>query len=120
VAATLAAAGWGPADPARPGPGAVLATLAPATAGARTTALGATLLGLAARGLAPEPAGRLLDLGPAGECAWPAALRRLRRLGHSSGLAWAAGIAAALWSVAGDPAGGRDSVTAAANHTRRR
>jgi hypothetical protein len=42
----------------------------------------------------PEPAGRLLDLSPAGEQAWPGALARLERLGHGSGRAWAAGVAA--------------------------
>ena len=62
---------------------------------ARTTALSATLLELAAHGLLAEPAGRLLDLSPAGERAWPAALARLRRLGHGSGRAYATGIAAA-------------------------
>ena len=61
----------------------------------RTTALSATLLELAAHGLLAEPAGRLLDLSPAGERAWPAALARLRRLGHGSGRAYAIGIAAA-------------------------
>ena len=61
----------------------------------RTTALSATLLELAAHGLLAEPAGRLLDLSPAGERAWPAALARLRRLGHGSGRAYATGIAAA-------------------------
>jgi Protein of unknown function (DUF2877) len=60
----------------------------------RTTALSATLLALAAQRRLVEPAGRLLDLGPAGEAAWPAALRRLERLGHGSGRAYAAGIAA--------------------------
>jgi Protein of unknown function (DUF2877) len=59
----------------------------------RTTALSATLLGLAATRRLPEPAGRLLDLSPAGEKAWPAALARLGRLGHGSGRAYAAGIA---------------------------
>jgi hypothetical protein len=34
------------------------------------------------------------DPEPAGERAWPAALRRLERLGHGSGRAYAAGIAA--------------------------
>ena len=62
---------------------------------ARTTALSATLLELAAHGRLAEPAGRLLDLSPAGERAWPAALARLRRLGHGSGRAYATGIAAA-------------------------
>jgi Protein of unknown function (DUF2877) len=63
--------------------------------GGRTTALAGTLLELAARGQVAEPAGRLLDLGPAGEPAWPGALRRLERLGHGSGRAYAAGIGAA-------------------------
>ena len=60
----------------------------------RTTGLSATLLALAARRRLPEPAGRLLDLSPAGEAAWPAALARLDRLGHGSGRAYAAGIGA--------------------------
>jgi hypothetical protein len=60
----------------------------------RTTALSATLLRLAGRGLLAEPAGRLLDLGPAGAAGWPAALARLERLGHGSGRAYAAGIGA--------------------------
>jgi len=59
----------------------------------RTTALSATLLALAATRRLPEPAGRLLDLSPAGEKAWPAALARLERLGHGSGRAYGAGIA---------------------------
>jgi hypothetical protein len=71
---------------------AMLAALAPVTG--RTTALSATLLTLASERRLPEPAGRLLDLGPAGEAAWPAALARLERLGHGSGRAYAAGIAA--------------------------
>jgi hypothetical protein len=60
----------------------------------RTTALSATLLALASERRLPEPAGRLLDLGPGGEAAWPGALSRLERLGHGSGRAYAAGIAA--------------------------
>ncbi|HEV2871703.1 MAG TPA: DUF2877 domain-containing protein [Actinomycetota bacterium] len=60
----------------------------------RTSGLSATLLALAARRRLPEPAGRLLDLSPAGEAAWPAALARLDRLGHGSGRAYAAGIGA--------------------------
>ncbi|HEV2894884.1 MAG TPA: DUF2877 domain-containing protein [Actinomycetota bacterium] len=60
----------------------------------RTSGLSATLLALAARRRLPEPAGRLLDLTPAGEAAWPAALARLDRLGHGSGRAYAAGIGA--------------------------
>jgi Protein of unknown function (DUF2877) len=75
----------------------------PAGAGAaagRTTALAATLLELAARGQVVEPAGRLLDLSPAGDLAWPGALRRLERLGHGSGRAYALGIGAAAWLLA--------------------
>jgi hypothetical protein len=60
----------------------------------RTTALSATLLSLALDRRLPEPAARLLDLSPTGEKAWPAALTRLERLGHGSGRAYAAGIAA--------------------------
>ena len=70
----------------------LLARLAPGPG--RTTALSATLLALASGRRLPEPAGRLLDLGPAGEAAWPEALGRLKRLGHGSGRAYAAGIAA--------------------------
>jgi hypothetical protein len=66
----------------------------------RTTALAATLLELAARGQVVEPAGRLLDLSPAGERDWPGALRRLERLGHGSGRAYALGIGSAAWLLA--------------------
>jgi hypothetical protein len=73
----------------------------------RTTALSATLLALALDRRLPEPAGRLLDLGPGGDRGWPAALARLERLGHGSGRAYAAGIAAtASLLAAGAPAGG--------------
>ena len=58
----------------------------------RTTALSATLLALASRRRLPEPAGRLLDFGPAAGTNLPAALARLDRLGHGSGRAYAAGI----------------------------
>jgi hypothetical protein len=72
----------------------------------RTTALSATLLALASQRRLPEPAGRLLDLGPGGEAAWPGALSRLERLGHGSGRAYAAGIAAtASLLAAGAPVG---------------
>ena len=70
----------------------VLDALEPAPG--RTTGLSATLLALAAGRRLPEPAGRLLDLSPAGEAAWPGALARLDRLGHGSGRAYAAGIGA--------------------------
>jgi hypothetical protein len=67
----------------------------------RTTALAATLLELAGRGLLAEPAGRLLDLSAEGERGWPSALRRLERVGHGSGRAYALGIGAAAWMLAG-------------------
>jgi hypothetical protein len=66
----------------------------------RTTALAATLLELAGRGLLAEPAGRLLDLSAEGERGWPSALRRLERVGHGSGRAYALGIGAAAWLLA--------------------
>jgi hypothetical protein len=101
VAGTLAvlgpAAGWDRSVLA-----ATLAALV-APARARTTALSATLLELAAQGRLAEPAGRLLDLGPGGEAAWPAALARLERLGHGSGQAYAAGIAATTSLLAAAP-----------------
>jgi hypothetical protein len=101
VAGTLAvlgpAAGWDRSVLA-----ATLAALV-APARARTTALSATLLELAAQGRLAEPAGRLLDLGPGGEAAWPAALARLERLGHGSGRAYAAGIAATTGLLAAAP-----------------
>jgi len=100
VAGTLAVLGpaIGTPGPARETPidgptsDPVLDALAPIPG--RTTGLSATLLALAARRRLPEPAGRLLDLTPAGEAAWPAALARLDRLGHGSGRAYAAGIGA--------------------------
>jgi uncharacterized protein DUF2877 len=91
VAGTLAVLGAAAGLP-RPVLDGLGAALAPVPG--RTTALSATLLRLAARGLLAEPAGRLLDLGPAGEAGWPAALTRLERLGHGSGRAYAAGIGA--------------------------
>jgi hypothetical protein len=66
----------------------------------RTTALAGTLLELAGRGLVMEPAGRLLDLSAEGERGWPSALRRLERVGHGSGRAYALGIGAASWMLA--------------------
>ena len=100
-----------PTAPARPGPAPrPRFPLVPAPPG-RTTALAATLLQLARRGLLAEPAGRLLDLGPAGEAAWPAALRRLERLGHGSGRAYAAGIAATALLLTAGHAMGRSPST---------
>jgi Protein of unknown function (DUF2877) len=87
-----------------PGREQFLATLIPGPG--RTTALSATLLALAAEGRLAEPAGRLLDLSPAGEAAWPGALSRLERLGHGSGRAYAAGIAATTTLLAAHAPGG--------------
>jgi Protein of unknown function (DUF2877) len=101
VAGTLAVLGpaTGLEGPARD---ALLAALAPVPG--RTTALSATLLSLASERRLAEPAGRLLDLSPAGDAAWPAALARLERLGHGSGRAYAAGIAVtAALLAAGTP-----------------
>jgi hypothetical protein len=81
----------------------LLAAIVPERAGVpagRTTALSVTLLELAARGQVVEPAGRLLDLSTEGERGWPGALRRLERLGHGSGRAYALGIGAAAWLLA--------------------
>lgn len=74
---------------------ALAASLCPADAAARTGALSATLLRLAARGAAPEPAHRLL-----GSSDREAALTDLRRLGASTGAAIASGIALAARSLA--------------------
>jgi len=102
VAGTLAVLGPAISPPGPPW-NPLLAVLRPLPG--RTTALSATLLALALDRRLPEPAGRLLDLSPAGERDWPAALARLERLGHGSGRAYAAGIAAtASLLAAGAPA----------------
>jgi hypothetical protein len=75
---------------------------------ALTTPLSATLLELAAAGRVVEPIRALLDLTPAGERAWPAAMRRLERIGHSTGPACAAGVGAALVLLAGSRARSRE------------
>ena len=72
----------------------------------RTTALSATLLELAAHGLLAEPAGRLLDLSPAGERGLAGGPGAAAAAGPGSGRAYATGIAAAclLAGAAGDRA----------------
>lgn len=86
------AAGLAPAAAAR-----LAAALCPPDARARTGALAATLLELAAgRGAAPEPVHRLLGPGDR-----EAALADLRRLGSSTGAAIAAGIALAARHLVG-------------------
>jgi Protein of unknown function (DUF2877) len=65
----------------------------PADLRARTTALSATLLELAAAGYAIDPLHALFGRD------WRAALERLVRLGHSTGRAYAVGAAAAMIAV---------------------
>jgi Protein of unknown function (DUF2877) len=69
---------------------------------ARTTALSATLLELAAAGAAPRPLHALLDLSRE---RWRGALRDLERLGASSGRAMALGAGAAAAVVGARDAG---------------
>ena len=78
---------------------ALAGALCPADVGARTTALSATLLRLAAAGAAPEPVHRLLAPGDRAT-----ALADLRRLGASTGAAIASGIALAARHLARTPA----------------
>jgi hypothetical protein len=61
----------------------------------RTTALAATLLELATRALVAEPLLGVLDISDASETRWGGALRRLLRLGHTTGRANARGAALA-------------------------
>jgi hypothetical protein len=88
VAAAALACGWSRAEQA-----AWLAAIVAGDLRARTTALSATLLELAARGQVVEPVYGLLDLTDAGERRWPAALARLLRIGHSTGSAYATATA---------------------------
>ena len=59
----------------------------------RTTALSATLLEFAERGYVSEPVQTLFDVGAPFE-EWLRELNRLKRVGHGTGRAWAAGCAA--------------------------
>ncbi len=78
---------------------ALVAALVPRGAAARTGALSATLLGLAADGAAPEPVHRLLATRGAAER--EAALADLARLGALTGRAIASGLALAARHLAG-------------------
>jgi hypothetical protein len=60
----------------------------------RTTALSATLLELAVDGYVSEPVQTLFDLSAPFE-EWHGELNRLKKVGHGTGRAWAAGCAAA-------------------------
>jgi hypothetical protein len=71
---------------------ALAAALAPGDLRERTTPLSATLLELAAAGRISAPVHALLDLETE---QWRAALRRLLRIGSSTGLAYAAGVGSA-------------------------
>jgi hypothetical protein len=75
-----------------------LAALVPADVAARTTALSATLLALAAEGRIVEPVHRLLDLEPGD--GWRDALRTLAATGASTGRAYAAAAGSALVMLA--------------------
>lgn len=95
--AALGARALGPAAGLSPGAvEALVRMLVPPGAGARTTALSATLLDLAARGAGPEPLARLVAGPPAGR---EAALADLRRLGASTGAALAGGLLLAAREV---------------------
>jgi hypothetical protein len=90
-AAAGGAARWPAADR-----GAWLAALRPPDLERRTTPLSATLLELAIRGQVMQPVHALLDVSPGGAEGWQAALRTLLRIGHSTGPAYAAQVAATL------------------------
>lgn len=60
----------------------------------RMTALSATLMGLALRGMVMAPAGLVMD-PTTGRDGWLAGLRRLTAIGHGTGLAYALAIGAA-------------------------
>ena len=94
VGAVADAAGLADGERAR-----LVAALVPADAAARTTALSATLLTLAARGGVIEPVHRLLD--PAGE-GWRDALATLVATGASTGRAYATATGSALVLLLGD------------------
>lgn len=87
VAAVVAVGGWDEASKQ-----AWLGALIGADLRRRTTALSATLLELAARGMGPEP----LQAWLAGD---PDALARLEAIGHSTGRAIARGAALAIRNV---------------------
>jgi hypothetical protein len=89
VAAFGAKAGWGGRER-----GAWVDALLPPVLHRLTTPLSATLLRLAAAGQVLEPIHGLLDLGLTGAARWPRALKRLERIGHSTGPAYAVAVGA--------------------------
>jgi hypothetical protein len=100
VVAAAGAAGLAPGERGR-----WLAALVPADAGARTTALSATLLALAAGGAIVEPVHRLLDLS-GDDATWRDALATLAATGASTGRAYAVAAGSALTLLLGDGDGG--------------
>jgi hypothetical protein len=80
-----------------------LAALTGPEARARTTALSAKLLELAALGTVLRPVLPLLDLGPAGDRELGAAVADLRGLGHSTGRAYGLAVGATAWLLGGSP-----------------
>jgi hypothetical protein len=92
LAAAAAVVAAGPWPPAQRDPW--LRALLPPDLRRRTTALSATLLELATTGRAIEPLHALLAPGDR----WHAALRRLQRVGHSTGRAYAVAAAYAAAS----------------------
>jgi uncharacterized protein DUF2877 len=95
VAAAGDAAGFDADDRAR-----WLAALVPEETAARTTALAATLLRLAAGGRVIEPVHRLLDTGR--DDTWHRALATLAATGASTGRAYATAVAATLTLLLGE------------------
>jgi uncharacterized protein DUF2877 len=94
VGAVAGAAGIAAEERAR-----LVAALVPRDAAARTTALSATLLALAARGCVIEPVHRLLEPAGAG---WRDALAILAATGASTGRAYAAAAGSALVLLLGE------------------
>jgi hypothetical protein len=110
AALTVASAGTSkPAPSARRR--AWLAALAPPDLRERTTSVSATLLELAVRGHGIGPACELLRPGPVHERRLRGELASLRRLGHTTGAAYAATIGAVALQLAWDENGMNDKET---------
>jgi hypothetical protein len=95
VASAGATCGFQPAEV-----GSWLAALAPPDLRSRTTSVSATMLELALRGRGVEPAHSLLDPRPAPAVGLATAVRRIGRLGHTTGPAYAATIGACALALA--------------------
>ena len=110
AALTVASAGAAPPS-ARARRSAWLAALAPPDLRRRTTSVSATLLELAVRGHGIGPARELLRPGPVHERRLRRELAGLRRLGHTTGAAYAATIGAVALQLAWDENGTNDKET---------